>query len=65
MKKKDLLITEYRALNQAYEYSQDNLQAAKDGAQAQANLQNKTLVIVRVVEIITPQADDQAKKNQP
>jgi hypothetical protein len=61
MKKNELLVTEYRTLNHAYEYSQDNLQAAKEAAKVQANISGKVLVIVRVVEIITPDKE----KSQP
>ena len=61
MKKNELLVTKYRTLNQAYEYSQDNLQAAKEAAKVQANISGKVLVIVRVVEIITPDKE----KSQP
>ena len=57
MKKDELLITEYRTLNQAYEYSQDNLKAAKEAAQKQADISGKVLVIVRIMEIITPKAE--------
>jgi hypothetical protein len=59
MRKNDYLIVEHKALNNLYDVGTTSITDSYTVAQNTANKQDKTVVIVKVVEIITPQIENQ------